>query len=962
MNTGWQYCALPVTINESKYGSVQSIKFIFDYTNNVGSAQFFGMTLKEGKWEYAEFNDDRQKVYSEASSSKSYTTYEYLDNRLIKQKTTKDKQDYLTEYFYNSQGSVIRVVKNDCLISQNMYNKNGQVIKSFTYHKDDPASKIYSTDDILDEKGQKTGEYSELGSATEYTYVDDTNIISSSRVDDSVVSYGYDFNDDRLLSASASSGGENNSNEYHYTHDLLTGLTHNGFDYDFEYDGFGRQTQASIAGDTYLVTQYDTYKTTTRYASQEVFEAQTDKSGNITQVLYTDQDGNTSTLSHNSYDTYGRLISIDDYSNSSVPTSYALEYDKDGNLNSKSYAQNNKNISIHTTIEDNERTSCLTIGDIVDTTVSKFSQDLDSKLTEIDFSSNVTQTIAYDNLGRASSTTLGSILSKKYNYLQNGDHATNLISSEWFGDSKSLRDSYKYSYDKKGNITSISENGELITRYTYDDLSRLIREDNKRLNKTSVFCYDNGGNITARHNYTYSLAAGSELSGGTLDTYSYPISGWRDQLLAYNDETFSYDSLGNPKKYRGKDLVWSKCRQLSNFGGIEYKYNADGIRISKTYNNITTHYYLDGNKILAQDNGNVLVFRYGVDGIVGFNYVGVGEYYYKKNIFGDIIGIFDSNRQEVVKYIYDSWGNHRILIFNGETFVDIDANISYTQTSLINNKNIAQMNPFRYRGYYYDTETGLYYLSSRYYDPELGRFINADSISILSESKDFINGLNLYSYCNNNPVMNIDSDGEAWWHWILGAFIILVGVAATVVTAGGFGAAFSAIAGVFGIGTTATGTLGIVAGITASTITSSIVGGFLGGINTAINGGNFWDGASEGFFWGAIGGALSGGFGAIGFGIGDLLIKGTNIAVGNIVQSIGQSAISLGLYAVRSATNNEQITLAGVFFSIFGGVTGGLISYSSFKVQFIVNLFNELASFSADIFKKVAKIPQSWII
>ncbi len=127
---------------------------------------------------------------------------------------------------------------------------------------------------------------------------------------------------------------------------------------------------------------------------------------------------------------------------------------------------------------------------------------------------------------------------------------------------------------------------------------------------------------------------------------------------------------------------------------------------------------------------------------------------YKKNIFGDIIGIIDNNGQEIAKYVYDAWGNHKTYVLNDGIFVDILVETSYTQSGL-NNKLIAQISPFRYRSYYYDTETGLYYLNSRYYDPETGRFINADDISILVEGKEFHNVLKLYAYCNNNPIYGL---------------------------------------------------------------------------------------------------------------------------------------------------------------------------------------------------------------
>ena len=132
-----------------------------------------------------------------------------------------------------------------------------------------------------------------------------------------------------------------------------------------------------------------------------------------------------------------------------------------------------------------------------------------------------------------------------------------------------------------------------------------------------------------------------------------------------------------------------------------------------------------------------------INNLLGFTYQG-DTYYYKKNAFDDIIGIYDSNYKEVCTYNYDSYGN--ILSIKDNTGKDI------TDTS-----NVAIINPFRYRSYYYDTETNLYYLNSRYYSPKMGRFINCDSILITTGS---IISLNTYCYCVNNPANRIDSEGR----------------------------------------------------------------------------------------------------------------------------------------------------------------------------------------------------------
>ncbi len=173
----------------------------------------------------------------------------------------------------------------------------------------------------------------------------------------------------------------------------------------------------------------------------------------------------------------------------------------------------------------------------------------------------------------------------------------------------------------------------------------------------------------------------------------------------------------------------------------------------------TTKYYLNGSKILAQsDDISTIYFHYGIDGVTGFNLDGI-EYLYKKNIQNDIIGIYDTDGNEIVKYSYDAWGNHKTYILNDTGYVDISLKNTYTENGSLN-KDIAEINPFRYRSYYYDSETNLYYLNSRYYDPEIGRFINADDISTLDVTKMVLNGINLYCYCLNNPIIYSDHLGN----------------------------------------------------------------------------------------------------------------------------------------------------------------------------------------------------------
>ena len=256
--------------------------------------------------------------------------------------------------------------------------------------------------------------------------------------------------------------------------------------------------------------------------------------------------------------------------------------------------------------------------------------------------------------------------------------------------------------------------------------------------------------------------------------YGYAENGQKDRLLSYNGtEDLTYDSHGNPRQwfkhvgdnsYIRLGLSWSKVNRLTEITDTdsnekyEYTYDYNGIRTSKKVGNTLHKYYLDGSNIIAETRTvgntiNKLKYYYGTIGLVGFNYNGT-DYYYQKNIQGDIVRIYNNSGTLYGEYRYDAWGKCTIV-------TDISG--------------IATINPFRYRGYYLDNETGLCYLNSRYYDPAVGRFLSPDSLEYL-EPED-LGGLNLYSYCGNNPVMYTDPSGC----FGIGAIIGLV-IAASVLS------------------------------------------------------------------------------------------------------------------------------------------------------------------------------------
>ena len=277
------------------------------------------------------------------------------------------------------------------------------------------------------------------------------------------------------------------------------------------------------------------------------------------------------------------------------------------------------------------------------------------------------------------------------------------------------------------------------------------------------------------------------------------------------------------------------------------------------------------------------------------------------DVQGNIIALLDSAGNVVVKYVYDAWGNHAVLDGNGNDVTD--------------GNHIGNLNPFRYRGYFYDVETELYYLQTRYYDPEVGRFITIDGIEYLDPEN--INGLNLYAYCGNNPVMFTDPNGTAkWWAWLLGVLIIVATVALTVVTAG----LAAPIAAAVGGGLTGAIVGGAVAGAIGGAIAGFGISVATQGISNGFNNID-WKQVGIDTLVGAITGAISGGvFGGIKYVSGAKTVAGNIVRVNqgsikffdNLKKTIKLSSIIQNGFPILNATQKlyyvAEIVMKGIYF------------------------------------------------
>ena len=338
---------------------------------------------------------------------------------------------------------------------------------------------------------------------------------------------------------------------------------------------------------------------------------------------------------------------------------------------------------------------------------------------------------------------------------------------------------FSYIYDLAGNITEIKLGDKKIYEYAYDVHGRITKELDY-VNKTGcTYGYTSTGNVVAKH--IKEINNDGSLTNVRDVKYSYQNGEWADQLTQYDGQKITYDGMGNPIDYiDGKTFKWTRGRQLEQMtlkdgSSVTYKYNQDGLRTYKDTKESITNYQWDDSKLIRETVAykgdekkyDIWYFYNNDDEAIGFEYSEVDNsnivktpIYFEKNKQGDVIGLLDTKGKELVKYSYDAWGN----------IVDV----SYE------NETALKLNHITYRGYYKDNESGFYYLQSRYYDSETGRFINADDVKILGIKDTSIYKDNLYCYCNNNVVNCTDPNGKSpiiiyYAYEFIKACVILVG-------------------------------------------------------------------------------------------------------------------------------------------------------------------------------------------
>lgn len=587
-----------------------------------------------------------------------------------------------------------------------------------------------------------TSETNEQGSTTHYVYDVNGNVTSITDADENVTSYAYDSSGN-LISV------KNGDSENSYTYSGLgsvSKITHNGFDYSFNYDVFYNLVSTKIGNVTVASHTYDSNGnlTKTAYANGDYLEYAYDNYGIISVIT-----GETGKIAEMIYNKQGLVTKAVDYS--SGETSYYY-YKFDGSLESEYRTSSDGSLTHYIVTDSDGNTVEKTSVNGQTKTITTGSDDHGKSFVNNDGVINETST---DDFGRVSAVTTkqnksDTVFTKQYSYYHGSESnaTTNMVGGISYKLSSDKVLGYSYNYNDTGNVENVYENGKKVAVYTYDELNQLVWYADTRTGRYIRIVYDNYGNIQKMESYSL----GTNWAPVKLletRTYSYGDTNWKDKLTEFDGDSITYDKNGNPLTYRdGMSFEWENGRILKKINtsdkAIQMNYDSNGMRTQKSVDGVKTNYYYDSNNnLFALTKGSdTLFFYYDNSGEVMSVSCNGTMYYYIKDLQGDITEIVDKDGKAVAEYAYDAWGN--MLTEDNGTLT------------------VGKLNPFRYRSYVYDEETGLYYLQSRYYDPLTGRFLNADVYADTQSGTPL--STNMFAYCENNAINKSDDEGkDAWW-------------------------------------------------------------------------------------------------------------------------------------------------------------------------------------------------------
>ena len=756
---GWQYTSGTVGVKNPGSKVVDYVYIRCCYYNNANGANFDRIQVNIDEHGTSYTYDDDGNLISAKDNAGRHETYGYNSANDMTSLTTTDNKAYNFTYYDNNKHRLLSAVSVSSGVKNSFaYDDYGNLTETTVQKSDDTGRYIWQSSEYAYNGNYLYKSFNDRGYETTYNYNNTKGTLSSvTDPNGCTTSYEYDPNNDRMTTVSSDSSevsyGYNNVGR-------LTSITSPSTNYTFGYDTWGNNTTVSIGNRTLVTNSYAANNgnlQSSRYGgendgftigySYDSLDRPTAKKYNGT-AYFTwryNADGNVAGYSDNildktytyTYDSLGRLLQAGCSDGSYIRTSYN-DLDRSTSLHYK-YGGQKRDVYFGYSSKDNlpeyvkfGTGSAYQVTNAYDTLTRLYQK---TYAVTGEGAEDVRADYSYINLD--ASRTTGVVRGIDYTYSFTSGSA-DLITYDRY-----------YTYDESGNILteSVWMSGDtpnvLRENYTYDGKNQLTRHDSVSQGKSFKYYYDAAGNITSKKEYAYTTGELDETTATTV-SYTYGDESWGDLLTKYDGQAITYDTIGNPTGYLGWSFDWtgrSLTGATKDSQTLSFTYNSDGIRTSKTVNGTKTEYLLNGTQILAQKTGsNTLCFFYDQQG----NRVGMADssnhiYYYLYNLQGDVIALADATTGKLAAtYSYDAWGKC-VSVRNAD---------GYT---------IGTANPFRYRGYYYDNETGFYYLNSRYYNPEVGRFLNADAFASTDISD--VLSTNMFAYCENNPVIFYDNGG-----------------------------------------------------------------------------------------------------------------------------------------------------------------------------------------------------------
>ncbi|MBQ3526987.1 MAG: DNRLRE domain-containing protein [Clostridia bacterium] len=661
-------------------------------------------------------------------------------------------------------------------------NGNGYNLRAEAYDENDPAFKWYlydvksGTDKMVteatyDEDGLRVETSTDAdGNTVSYSYGQNGLVSTVTDPKNTVTSYTYDS----MNRTTAVESGDSNV-EYVYDDDLLSEISvDNALFYKFHYDDYARKTKTEVGNNSSFYTLAEYIYTDNLLTKQKYGTSGTNyidfTYDNLDRLVKKTYNGDNSKYVQYFYDPNGNQYKVKDGIWGKVTT---FDYDLAGRINAASVFDTAtmklralESIRYNDgkgTVESITHRMFNANGMLIKSMLYNYiygdpaKGEIPDALYKYEVGTAIDYTFSYDDLARLTDKTL---TSSDINRTESYTYKASKSNSAWTTPLvQSMTDfagvQHVYTYDNNGNILSDTYGGYTVS-YEYDSLNRMTRYNDPVYGWTCVYVYDNRGNITEMQEYEYTTA--TEL-GEPLYTYEYEYGNnvWADLLTSYYGTDISYDELGNPQNWIwGETLEWENGRQLASYdGSVNYYYNADGLRTGKSGDRNTEYYIVNGTYLgevttIGSAQYRIIYLYDETGSVCGIEVTKIDDdtittdtYYFAKNLQGDVTAILDSQGNVVANYRYDAYGS--IISVT-------DANGNYVSSAT----HIANLNPFRYRGYMYDEESGFYYLRSRYYDPYIGRFLNADGLVSTGQGFD---GNNMFAYCLNCPIMYSDPTG-----------------------------------------------------------------------------------------------------------------------------------------------------------------------------------------------------------